>query len=290
MIQLSPQARISDRVVKQTVDIPSPQIQGGMTGARNQLGVLIQVFAGERAVAKDNNLLGVFHLNGIPSAPRVARLGLSSTLTPTRSWTCLLRTRRLVGSTRFPSRMRGEVCFWLKVIAWPRKQRSTVSSTGVNEAKMAVTASVRETLQRKFEVGDKEKTEKAVQVGGGTDDERIHEVPKPTVDMLVVVHQREQWQEQQQEQQRQKDAKQQHQRNAERQTQKPAIQVVQKAVEVLHVQRIDKVVDVFVERQRAILIFVKVDGSKVLPLELSPRDKVGDIMRRIPNWAGDETK
>ena len=74
-----------------------------------------------------------------------------------------------------------------------------------------------------------EKTEKAVQVGTGTDDERIHAVPNFTVDMLVVVEQQEQWQEQQQEQQRQKDAEQRHQRNAERQTQKPAVQVVQKA-------------------------------------------------------------
>ena len=78
MIQLIPQARISDRVVEQTVDIPSPQIQGGRTDARNQLGVLIQVFEGERAVAKDKYLLGMFRMAR-------ERLGLPSTLTPTRS-------------------------------------------------------------------------------------------------------------------------------------------------------------------------------------------------------------
>jgi molecular chaperone DnaK len=40
------------------------------TAADNQTSVEIKVFQGERAMAKDNRMLGVFQLVGIPSAPR----------------------------------------------------------------------------------------------------------------------------------------------------------------------------------------------------------------------------
>ncbi|WP_267642702.1 molecular chaperone DnaK [Haloarchaeobius amylolyticus] len=58
-----------ERLIEKNTTIPTEESKIFTTAADNQTSVQVRVFQGEREMAADNELLGEFHLTGIPPAP-----------------------------------------------------------------------------------------------------------------------------------------------------------------------------------------------------------------------------
>lgn len=61
---------VCTKIIERNTTIPTSKSQVFSTAADNQPSVEIKVLQGERQMAADNKMLGVFHLDGIPMSPR----------------------------------------------------------------------------------------------------------------------------------------------------------------------------------------------------------------------------
>ncbi len=61
---------VTTKIIERNTTIPTKKSQVFSTAADNQPSVEVNVLQGEREMARDNKSLGMFHLDGIPPAPR----------------------------------------------------------------------------------------------------------------------------------------------------------------------------------------------------------------------------
>ncbi len=64
------QGGVCTRIIERNTTIPTKKSQVFSTAADGQTSVEVNVLQGEREMARDNKSLGMFHLDGIPPAPR----------------------------------------------------------------------------------------------------------------------------------------------------------------------------------------------------------------------------